>query len=81
MKITSKGRDSLYDNRMFASLVVSSDSLAKGETFTLLQMGKRHQYDAKNLSVRNQYIYMKNYFPRFQLYAYVRLWTPRYWIL
>ena len=30
--------------------VVSSDSLAKGEAFTL-QTGKRHKYNAKNLSV------------------------------
>ena len=33
-----------------ASLLVSSYSLAKGETFTL-QTGKRHQHNAKNLSV------------------------------
>ena len=34
---------------MSASLLVSSDSLAKGETFTL-QTCKRHQHNAKNLS-------------------------------
>ena len=57
MEITSKGRDSLYDSRLSCetSLVMRSEkrrmySLAKGDTLTL-KTGKRHEYNAKNLSV------------------------------
>ena len=51
-EITNKGRDNLYDSFLSSSLLrnIPCDSLAKGETFTL-QKGKRHQYNAKNLSV------------------------------
>ena len=51
MEITSKGRDSLYDSRLSSSLLrnIPSDE-EREETFTL-NKGKRHQYNAKNLSV------------------------------
>ena len=75
-KLQAKGEIAcMYDSRLSSSLLrnIPSDSLTKGEAFTL-QTGKRHQYKArfyqsplfndKNAFRKSVYIY-KYYFPDF----------------